>query len=884
MKTRAAALAMVLAALPSLSAQTFSEGILNYEVISGTNCRFTGLSENTESLVVPEKVTYNGTTYTVTEIGTNACKDHEEIKSVTIPNTVTLISPNAFYANRALTDLTLGSALETIDRQAFDVCNDLTVVRCYAPEPPMAKQMTFSSTAQSKATLYVPAESVAKYEADFWVWGSFRKVEAIVDNVSEFEVDGLSYKVTEGNNVTLTAVTSTAADIYIPGTVNYGGTAFTVTEIGQAAGKDLSTLVTLSIPETVVNIAANAFYGCWKMTDLSIGSGVLTIDRQAFDACSALTTVKCYATVPPECKNLVFSATTTNKATLRVPEESIAAYEKDVMCWGDFNTIIALDGDEPEKPDPVDPGKPVDPEPEPDGIKLTGISPARNSTRSSLSVFRVAFEITEAEKEKCMIFPISGHTSGIRLEREGAEPVYASRVSTVEDFPVTSVDITFPVQRTEGQYTLVIPEGSIGKYRWNDEAQKDELIEGMVNAEITANYTVSAEVATIFSNYVLRPQSGKSLASITELDLTFPSAPYALDINNSLPITLSNGTTVYKGVIGGWGNERRLSFDSDTQSYITITELGNWTLTIPEGVFSANGECNPEIVAEYTISDDIDFEYICNPLNLSMEEIPEAMMVTLTIEFPDAGFVAFAPAYDPAPAFTVKYGDVELRRVSNALVLPGYQPVVQSGGNTLEIRVNTLVLTEPNILTITAEKGAFTVDGLASPAIDYAINYGLHKQYEYTLTPAKDGTYRNLSKFTVGFPEAKEAVYNEDEAFIVLFMLGHSCTDYTCTPVEGAEYPTFDIVFDPAPDFEGEYSFTIDARTFILDKYFFSPIVTGKYTLGDDTGVEGVSIENENVTVVTLDGRVIFRNAAREALSTLTPGLYIVNGRKLYIK
>ncbi len=882
MKMKAALAALFIAAVPALQAQSFSEGILNYEVISGTTCRFTGLSEETENLVIPEKVTYNGTSYSVTEVGTNACKDHEEIKTVVVPNSVTLISPNAFYANRTLKEVTLGSGLLTIDRQAFDVCNDITIVRCYAPEPPKAKQLTFTATAQSKATLFVPAEYVDIYKDDFWVWGSFKSVQPIVENVSEFEVDGLSYKVTEGTNVTLTSITSTAANISIPAIINYGGTSFTVTEIGQAAGKDLSTLISLSIPETVTNIGINAFYGCWNMTDLTIGSGVLTINRQAFDACNALTTVKCFAIIPPECKNLVFSASATSKATLRVPEESIKAYENDVMCWGDFNTIIALDAEDPENPinpDPIDPN-----DPEEGGIKLTGISPSKGSTRSSLSVFKVAFEITEAEKEYNMIFPITGHTSGIRLEREGKDPIYAKSVTSVEDFPVTTVQITFPIQREDGEYTLIIPEGCIGKYHWNNTLQKDELIEGMVNAEIKATYTVSSNVGNIFSDYVMKPATGKSLAAISEIELSFPSAPYALNINNSLPIILSNGTTQYRGDIGGWGNERRLSFSSATESYITVTELGKWTLTIPEGVFSANGEENAEIIAEYTISDDIDFEYKCDPANLSTQEVPEAMITTLSIEFPDASSIVFSPAYDPAPAFTVKYGDKELRKVNNALIQAGYQAVTTAGTNILEIRINTTVLSEPNILTIEAQKGAFKVDGLASPAIDYAVNFGLNKKYDYTLTPAKDGTYESLAKFTVGFPEAKTAVFNENEAFIVLFMLGHSCTEYTCTAVEGAEYPTFDIIFDPAPTFDGEYSFTIDARSFILDKYFYSPIVSGKYTLGEESGVENVSIENENVTVYTLDGRIILQNADRGALSTLSSGLYIVNGRKVYIK
>ena len=53
--------------------------------------------EYTGSVVIPESVTYNGTTYSVTSIGSFAFCDCTGLTSITIPNSVTSIGSGAFY-------------------------------------------------------------------------------------------------------------------------------------------------------------------------------------------------------------------------------------------------------------------------------------------------------------------------------------------------------------------------------------------------------------------------------------------------------------------------------------------------------------------------------------------------------------------------------------------------------------------------------------------------------------------------------------------------------------------------------------------------------------------------------------------------------------------
>lgn len=63
---------------------------------NGTELIVVKTAGNQTIVNIPEKVTYMGKTRKVTGIGSYAFYDHEYLTSVTIPNSVTFISNNAF--------------------------------------------------------------------------------------------------------------------------------------------------------------------------------------------------------------------------------------------------------------------------------------------------------------------------------------------------------------------------------------------------------------------------------------------------------------------------------------------------------------------------------------------------------------------------------------------------------------------------------------------------------------------------------------------------------------------------------------------------------------------------------------------------------------------
>ena len=92
-------------------------------------------SDYTGSVTIPETVTYNGTTYSVTSIGERAFSGCSGLTSVAIPGTVTSVGGKAFYNCSGLTDvycyianpLSVSVAYDAFDLDDWDVVSDRTL-------------------------------------------------------------------------------------------------------------------------------------------------------------------------------------------------------------------------------------------------------------------------------------------------------------------------------------------------------------------------------------------------------------------------------------------------------------------------------------------------------------------------------------------------------------------------------------------------------------------------------------------------------------------------------------------------------------------------------------------------------------------------------------
>ena len=125
------AIMLLLAALCTAAttlAYGFQSGDLYYNITSDSTVEVAYQSKSSDNYhglttaTIPETVTYNGTTYSVTSIGKSAFKWCSSLTSISIPNSVTSIGYGAFCNCSSLTSLTIPNSVTSIGYEAFDLC------------------------------------------------------------------------------------------------------------------------------------------------------------------------------------------------------------------------------------------------------------------------------------------------------------------------------------------------------------------------------------------------------------------------------------------------------------------------------------------------------------------------------------------------------------------------------------------------------------------------------------------------------------------------------------------------------------------------------------------------------------------------------------------
>jgi len=117
----------------------------------------------------------------VTNIGKNAFTGCNGLTSIIIPNSVNYIGQYAFYVCGGLTDITIGNSVSYIDSYAFQSCSKLKTITCLGITPPVFGDESFSYL-DALTTVYVPAASLAAYQASKWGAMFFRLIQASPTN------------------------------------------------------------------------------------------------------------------------------------------------------------------------------------------------------------------------------------------------------------------------------------------------------------------------------------------------------------------------------------------------------------------------------------------------------------------------------------------------------------------------------------------------------------------------------------------------------------------------------------------------------------------------------------------------------------------------------
>ena len=320
------------------SAHDFGVDGIYYDITSKTDKTvevvYEGLyyTKYTGTVVIPETVTYKGTTYSVTSIRVSAFYECTGLTSITIPNSVTSIGGASFNGCSKLTEIVvkegntvydsrencnaiietttntlitgckntiIPNSVTSIGDVAFSYCTGLTSITIPNSVTSIGNRAFYKCTGLASITIPNSVTSIGDYTFYECTGLTSIIIPNSVTSIGQGAFSGCSklteIVVKEGNTVfdsreNCNAIIETATNKLIIGCEN---TIIpnSVTSIGEEAFYGCSGLTSITIPNGVTSIDNYTFYGCAGLTSITIPSSVTSIGDYAFYKCTGLTSI-----------------------------------------------------------------------------------------------------------------------------------------------------------------------------------------------------------------------------------------------------------------------------------------------------------------------------------------------------------------------------------------------------------------------------------------------------------------------------------------------------------------------------------------------------------------------------------------------------------------
>ena len=240
------------------------------------------------SVAIPESVTTMGLS--------GIFSDCSSLVSVFIPEGVSAIGYRTFDGCGSLTSITLPESVTEIISSAFEGCTGLTSITCKATVPPLCSDDTSFGSVDKSIPVYVPASSVAAYQAADG-WSEFTNIRSLIASGTCGE--NLTWTLTDEGELIIEG-TGAMTDYEEAGSEpwSYYSTSIEkivikngVSSIGDKAFWGCSTLSSVVISESVISIGEYAFCGCDNLTSIIITKNVTNIGNRVFEGCDNLVSI-----------------------------------------------------------------------------------------------------------------------------------------------------------------------------------------------------------------------------------------------------------------------------------------------------------------------------------------------------------------------------------------------------------------------------------------------------------------------------------------------------------------------------------------------------------------------------------------------------------------
>lgn len=315
---------LLLVCATSVVAQDFEAGGLKYRILSQEDKTVeVARPTNWQTIInvtIPESVSNNGVAYSVESIGNGAfaaCPQlyiveiGNNIKSIgerafqrsgiyqiKIPDSVTTLGAGAFNDCQRLMGIEIGSAVQNIGEGTFSYCTNLQVVHIGRSVQSIGNEAFAYCSNLQKISIGRSVKTLGDY-----VFLECNKVNSVI-NLTDLDLSGYfpagCYYVNVPNGSLdgdfIFTVTDEAKTL-----VKYLGTFYSYTLpsncegdnyiIGSDVFQNNTNIVNMIIPEGVSGIEDNAFNGCSNISSITIPGSMRSIGNDAFNGCSALSQV-----------------------------------------------------------------------------------------------------------------------------------------------------------------------------------------------------------------------------------------------------------------------------------------------------------------------------------------------------------------------------------------------------------------------------------------------------------------------------------------------------------------------------------------------------------------------------------------------------------------
>lgn len=270
----------------SLSSYAITTQVLkNYDTLGGgVVYRY---NKDTKTVIISKELSGNGATsrYTespfegsdienvvindgVKELTMNLFCKAKKLKSVTIPNSVTLIGRSTFEDCESLTNINIPDNVKNIDYQAFKGCTNLKSIKIPPNVEELGQYVFYQCSKLESVVIENGTKLTAIPSGAFQECTDLNKI-SIANGITD--LNGRAFE--DCKYLT---------DIALPDTV---------TNVSQSAFRNCVRLKTVNLSQNLENVDDSAFRGCVELSDINIPTSLKTIGNYAFSDCKNLSDI-----------------------------------------------------------------------------------------------------------------------------------------------------------------------------------------------------------------------------------------------------------------------------------------------------------------------------------------------------------------------------------------------------------------------------------------------------------------------------------------------------------------------------------------------------------------------------------------------------------------